>query len=102
MLFRSSRYACDPRQAASDLKKLRGQQIVRRIGSTRRYEPLPSGLPAITALLLLRDNAIEPDLAAAQEIAPTRGAQHPRAIDRHYLDLRRAMQGVFHELDIAA
>ena len=30
-----------PRHAAYDLKKLRGKQIVRRIGHTRRYEPLP-------------------------------------------------------------
>ena len=43
-----------------------------------------------------------PGLAAAQEITPTHGAQNPRAIDRHYHDLRHAMQGVFHELGIAA
>jgi hypothetical protein len=94
--------AYGPRQAAYDLKKLRGKQIVRRIGSTRRYEPIPSGLRAVTALLVLRDKAIKPLLAAAQEIAPTRGAQNPRAIDRHYRDMRTAMRGVFHELGIAA
>ena len=94
--------AYGPRQAAYDLKKLRGKQIVRRIGSTRRYEPLPSGLRAITALLVFGDKAIEPLLAAAQEIAPTHGGQNPQAIDRHYLDLRHAMQRVFHELGIAA
>jgi hypothetical protein len=38
-----------PRQAAYDLKKLRGQQIVQRIGSTRHYDVVPSGLRAITA-----------------------------------------------------
>src|SRR5271167_3710468 len=94
--------AYGPRQAAYDLKKLRGKQIVARIGSTRRYEPVPSGLRAITALLVLRDKAIKPLLAAAQELTPTHGGQHPRAIDRHYQDLRLAMQGVFHELGIAA
>ena len=31
-----------PRHAAYDLKKLRGKQIVRRIGQTRSYQPLPS------------------------------------------------------------
>ena len=94
--------AYGPRQAAYDLKKLRGKQIVRRIGSTRRYEPLPSGLRAITALLVLRNKAIKPLLAAAQEIAPNHGGQNPRAFDRYYLDLQHAMQGVFHELGIAA
>ena len=69
--------AYGPRQAAYDLKKLRGKPIVRRIGSTRRYEPLPSGLRAITALLVLRNKAIKPLLAAAQEIAPNNGGQTP-------------------------
>jgi hypothetical protein len=90
------------RQAAYDLKKLRGKQIVQRIGSTRRYEAIASGLRAITALLVLRDKAIKPLLAAAQEITPSRGGQNPRAIDRHYQDLRLAMKGVFCELGIAA
>ena len=98
MLGNQSLSAYGPRQAAYDLKKLRGKQIVRRIASTRRYEPLPSGLRAITALLVLRNKAIKPLLAAAQEIAPNNGGQNPRAIDRYYLDLQRAMQGVFHEL----
>jgi hypothetical protein len=97
-----SHSAYGPRQAAYDLKKLRGKQIVHRIGATHRYQPIPSGLRAITALLVLRDKAIKPLLAAAQEITPTHGAQNPRAIDRHYHDLRHAMQGVFHELGIAA
>src|ERR1700730_10350286 len=47
-----------PRHAGYDLKKLRGKQIVRRIGHTRRYEPLPTGLRAMTALLVLRNKAI--------------------------------------------
>src|ERR1700720_1579159 len=32
-----------PRHAGYDLKKLRGKHIVRRIGHTRRYEPLSTG-----------------------------------------------------------
>ena len=94
--------AYSSRQAAYDLKKLRGQQIVRRIGSTRRYDVVPSGLRALTALLVLREKAIKPLLAAAQDITPTRGGQNPRAIDRHYQDLRLAMKGVFGDLGIAA
>src|SRR6266404_2218723 len=46
-----------PRHAGYDLKKLRGKQIVRRIGHTRRYETLPTGLRALTALLVLRNKA---------------------------------------------
>src|SRR5271165_1175593 len=94
--------AYNPRQAAYDLKKMRGKQIVQRIGATRRYEAIPSGLRAITAVLTLRDKAIKPLLAAVQQIAPTHPGQNPRAIDRHYHQLRLAMNGVFHELGIAA
>jgi hypothetical protein len=90
-------------RAAYDLKKLRGKDIVRRIGRTRGYEVIPSGLKALTALVVLRNKAtIKPLLAAAQELRPARHAQNPRPLDKHYQDLRTAMQGVFHELGIAA
>jgi hypothetical protein len=91
-----------PRHAAYDLKKLRGKHIVRRIGHTRLYEPLPTGLRAITALLVLRNKAIKPLLAAAQARHPTRGAHNPKPIDAHYQTIRVAMKGVFHELGLAA
>ena len=91
-----------PRRAAYDLKKLRGKQIVRRIDKTRRYEAIPKGLKAITALVVLRNKAIKPLLAAAQELKPARHAQNPRPLDTYYEALRVAMQGVFHELGIAA
>jgi hypothetical protein len=91
-----------PRQAAYDLKKLRGKHIVARIGRTRRYEALLSGLRAMTALIILRNKAIKPLLAAARPLRPTRRASNPQPIDNHYRALQLAMQGVFHELGIAA
>jgi hypothetical protein len=91
-----------PRHAAYDLKKLRGKHIVRRIGHTPRYEPVPTGLRAMTALVVLRNKAIKPLLAAAQRLRPTRGAQNPKPIDAHYHAIRVAMQGVFYELGLAA
>jgi len=53
-----------PCRAAYDLKKLRGKQIVRRIGRARRYEPIPAGLRAITALVVLGNKAIKPLLGS--------------------------------------
>jgi hypothetical protein len=97
---RESHYG--PRRAAYDLKKLRGKQIVRRIGQTRHYEPIPTGLRAVTALVVLRNKAIKPLLAAAQEFKRSRRAQNPRPLDTHYQTIRLAMQGVFQELGIAA
>ncbi|HUE00902.1 MAG TPA: hypothetical protein VMR62_15130 [Bryobacteraceae bacterium] len=84
------------------MKKLRGKQVIRRVGKTRRYEPVPQGLKAITALIVLRNKAIKPLLAAAQELRPPHQAQNPQPLDKHYEVLRVAMQGVFQELGIAA
>jgi len=97
---RASEYSA--RHAAYDLKKLRGKNIVRRIRKTHRYESLPKGLRAMAALVVLRNKAIKPLLAAAQERRPSRGAQNPRALDAHYDTIRNAMQGVFQELGLAA
>jgi repressor of nif and glnA expression len=44
--------AYGPRRAAYDLKKLRGKGMVRKIGASRRYEPLPAGLRAMAAIAL--------------------------------------------------
>jgi hypothetical protein len=91
-----------PRRAAYDLKKLRAKNIVRRIAQTRRYQSTASGLRAMVALVVLRNKAIKPLLAAAQRRRKSRGAQNPRPIDRHYETIRMAMQGVFDELGLAA
>jgi hypothetical protein len=72
-----------PRQAAHGFKKLRGRQMVERIGRTHRYQATPTGLKAIAALVTLREKAIRPLLAAAQEIRPSRGSQNPTVLDRH-------------------
>ena len=101
-LSRQSESEYGARRAAYDLKKLRGKKIVQRIGKTRRYQSIPSGLSAIAALVVLRNKAIKPLLAAAQELRPSRGAQNPRKLDSHYDTIRTAMRGVFDELGLAA
>ncbi|HVH72524.1 MAG TPA: hypothetical protein VNB49_15635 [Candidatus Dormibacteraeota bacterium] len=101
-LSQQSKSDYGPRHAAYDLKKLRGKQLMRRVGKTVKYEPIPAGLRAMAALLVLRDKAIKPLLAAAQQLRPTRGPQNPRPLDIHYQTIYAAMQGVFQELGIAA
>jgi len=68
----------------------------------RRYQSTPSGLRAMVALVVLRNKAIKPLLAAAHRRRKSRGAQNPRPIDKHYETIRTAMQGVFDELGLAA
>jgi hypothetical protein len=49
-----------PRQAAYDLKKFRGKNMVRFVGKSRRYEPTPQGLRVMSALMVLRERVVEP------------------------------------------
>lgn len=90
------------RQAAYDLKKLRGKQMVRRKENTRRYEAVREGLRGLAALLVLRDKVVLPLLAAAEPVKPSHGAHNPTPMDRHYEVIRTEMRGVFQQLGIAA
>ena len=99
---RAGAAAYHPRQAAYDLKKLRRKQMVERVGKTRRYQTTRAGVRSIAALVILREKAVVPLLAAAQEIRPSRGSQNPTAIDRHYETIRIALAGVLRELGVAA
>jgi hypothetical protein len=91
-----------PRQAAYDLKKLRGKDFVRRIDGTRRYEALPSGLKTLATATVLRTHVIKPLLAAADDTTAARGPQNPAPLDRHYEALRTGMRAILHEWGIAA
>ena len=89
-----------PRQAAYDLKKLRGKEMVER--QDRRYQTTSAGLRAIAALVVLREKAIRPLLATAQQLQPSRGSQNPTALDRQYETVRIGIAGVLRELGVAA
>jgi hypothetical protein len=94
--------AYTPRRAAYDLKKLRGKQLVRRIDGTRRYEALPKGLKTLATMTVLRTHVIKPLLAAADTKPYGRAVQNATPLNQHYEALRVGMQGLFHELGIAA
>jgi hypothetical protein len=90
------------RQAAYDIKKVRGKQMVQKRPRSRRYQALPDGLRSMAALVLLRDKVIKPLLAA--QCRPKRGRK-PKdrtALDVHYDTVQRAMRGLLNELGLAA
>ncbi len=90
------------RQAAYDLKRLRGKQLIFKVGSSRRYQVPPDGARTIAALLTLRDQVIKPVLSGTR--LPKHGPKPSTwiTLDRHYEQLRLDMQLVFHDLGIAA
>jgi hypothetical protein len=88
------------RQAAYDLRKLRGKNLVTKPGRSRRYH-LPSQ-PAriITALLTLREQVISPILAGIRSPRTGRKPAIWTRVDRDYENLRINMQTLFHDLGI--
>lgn len=89
------------RRAAYDIKKLRGKGMVRKIGKSRRYEPLAEGLRTMTALIVLREKVIRPLLAASTRPEPQFKSINPTPIDLHYQTLRTSMRNLFTVLGVA-
>ena len=88
------------RQAAYDLAKLRGKNLVQRRAHSRRYEANPDGVRTMCGYLVLREHVIKPLLA---------GVAHPRApspcpidpLDQHYVCLRDELLNTFSTLGLA-
>jgi len=91
-----------PRHAAYDLKKLRGKQLIAKIGRSRRYDVSPASMRAVTALLVLRDHVIQPVLAGVRTTQPESLPNLPSTFDQHYHRLRLDLQPLLQELGIAA
>jgi hypothetical protein len=88
------------RQAAYDLRKLRGKHLIVKPGRSRRYQVTPSAARTIAALLALRDQVIGPILAGVRSPRLGRKPAHWTAVDRDYETLRIGMQTLFHDLGI--
>lgn len=91
-----------PRHAAYDIKKLRGKKLVRKIGKSHRYETVPEGLQAMTALLVLMDKVIKPVLAGAGKPKRGRKPRNQNPIDTHYQAIQFEMLRLFRVIGVAA
>jgi len=89
------------RQAAYDLRKLRGKQLITKPGRSRRYHVPHTAARTIAALLALRDQVIAPIVAGVR--SPHRGRRPTiwTAVDRDYEQIRINMQTLFAHLGIA-
>lgn len=89
------------RQAAYDLKKLRGKNMVRKIEKSRRYEPVPEGLQTMAALFVLREKVIKPVLAGAGNTRRGPKLKYQSQVDIHYANLRAEMRNLFQTIGLA-
>jgi hypothetical protein len=88
------------RQAAYDLRKLRGKRLVDKPGRSRRYHVGQQAARTITGLLTLRDHVIDPILAGVRSPRMGRKPAHWTTIDRDYETLRIGMQTLLNDLGI--
>jgi hypothetical protein len=90
------------RQAAYDLRKLRGKDLITKPGRTRRYHLSPQTAGTLAALLTLREQVIAPILAGVR--SPRRGRKPATwtSVDRDYEKIRIDMQTLFQDLGIRA
>jgi hypothetical protein len=89
-----------PRQAAYDLKKLRGKKLVAKIGRSHRYEAPAEGLRTLVGLGMLRDKVLKPVLRNRNLQGPPPRTKNP--VDHHYYNLRQEMRRLFRTLKIAS
>ena len=88
------------RQAAYDLRKLRGKHLVDKPNRARRYHVGAPAARTIAALLTLRDQVIAPILAGLRSPHMGRKPAHWTRVDRHYERIRIDMQTLFNDLAI--
>jgi len=91
-----------PRQAAYDLRKLRGKELIQRVGTSRRFQPKPSGIRTLAALFVLREKVLKPVLAAAGTPKPGRPPKRIHPLDAHYENLQRELRRTLETLGLAA
>jgi hypothetical protein len=90
------------RQAAYDLKKFRGKNLVAKVARSRRYTVPVTALRAMTASLVLRDKVIRPVLANLGKPVEKRRPGEPSDLDEHYLRMQTDLRDLFQAVGIAA
>lgn len=90
------------RQAAYDLRKLRGKSLVERIPKRRRYRVRRPGIRTLAGLLVLREKVLKPLVAGIYRPRRGRPPKNVHPLDAHYQHLQREMLATLQTLKLAA
>ena len=90
------------RQAAYDLKKLRGKGLIEKIKGTHRYLAPADGLRTIMAVVVLREKILKPLLTGTVSRRNGHPPENRDPLDKHYQIIRDEMEEILQELKIAA
>lgn len=89
-----------PRQAAYDLKKLRGKSLVVSLGKSRFYRLSESGIRTLAGLIILREKVIKPILAGISENNTGRPPINMQPIDARYVSVCKEMRLLLGNLNL--
>lgn len=96
----TSNAAYSIRQAAYDLRKIRGKQLLDKPARSRRYHVEALAARTIAALLTLRNQVITPILAGVRSPRMGRKPAVWTSVDRDYEQLRTGMQTLYTDLGL--
>jgi len=93
--------AYTPRQAAYDLRKLRGKDLVQKLDGTRSYQCPLTAVRTLMTVSLVREKILQPLLAGL-----TSSSSIPNTVtnplDQHYANLQTELHQLMNTLGIAA
>jgi len=90
------------RQAAHDLRKIKGKGFVEKQKRARRYLVSAQGFQTMCALLILQEKVLKPVIASMGKSRRGRKPKKTRALDIHYENLQNELRKTFVTLGIAA
>jgi len=91
----------DPRRAAYDLRKLCGEELLRKVPDSRRYFIPQQAVWTIAALVNLREKILRPILAGVGKPKMGRRPKNSSSIDQHYEAVPQDMPTLMEDLRIA-
>jgi hypothetical protein len=90
------------RQGAYDIRKLRAKNLITRQGSSRRYHTPPEAARTIAGIVILRDQVIQPCLAAIRATRTGPPPANPAPDDQHYATIRADMHQLLRDRGLLA
>jgi hypothetical protein len=90
------------RQAAYDLRKMRGKRLVERVGRSRRYRVVLETARPLFSWLILNDKVIRPLVHSVGGPSPNQSSVEGNGLDHHLFNVRRELTEILATLDFAS
>jgi len=91
-----------PRNAAYDLRKLRGKGLIERIGKTTKYRTTKKGMGTIIALLALTQKTIPAVLSSINKEELSESPEKLSNIDKSIIAVRNEIKAIYQQYGLAA